>query len=646
MKINLKIALPLAIFLLAAFFRFYGVNWDQNQHLHPDERFLTMVTGAISWPKTLTEYLDASTSPLNPHNRGFGFFVYGTFPIFFTKLIAETIAKGDYFNLTIVGRQLSALFDLGTVVIVFLIGKQISTNQLISTNKYQPSINKSSKLLVNWKLDNWIIGLFAAYFYAAMVLPIQLSHFYAVDTYLTFFITLTFYLCTRIFTTYQNDLQPKYKILKSKYQIYKLSIIYLLYIIGIGISFGLSLASKISAVLFLPVVALGLLLYLVKRKNFIQFIVSCFLFLVFCLLTFRLAQPYAFANPSVLDFHINQNFIESLKTLKSFDGPETSFPPALQWIPTKAYIYPATHLTLWGMGLPFSLLFVASLVYLLINKKTYNNLTLLLSLLWIVLLFGYQGKEFAKALRYLAPLLPFACLITGYCLTKIFSSSKSKSIGRFGLLTVVLLCLIYPASFLTIYSKPHSRVWASNWIYENLPQGSKIAVEHWDDGLPLTLDGVRNNGLYTYITLPLYNPDGPEKWQQILPLINDSDYIILTSNRLWRSLSALPVRFPETARYYQALFNGTLGFKQLAVFSSYPCILPKKFDQKMINSEKTDLTPEPTTLTKTPYCHLALNDDGAEESFTVYDHPKVIIFEKTPKFSTSGVLNIVNTINN
>jgi hypothetical protein len=29
----------LAIFALGAFFRLVGLNWDQDQHLHPDERF-------------------------------------------------------------------------------------------------------------------------------------------------------------------------------------------------------------------------------------------------------------------------------------------------------------------------------------------------------------------------------------------------------------------------------------------------------------------------------------------------------------------------------------------------------------------------------------------------------------------------------
>ena|SRR3989338_1803424 len=165
------------ILLLAAFFRFYGVNWDANHHLHPDERFLTMVTGALQWPDNIFQFLDTSRSPLNPQNRGFGFFVYGTFPVFFTKYIAETVNKADYNGITIIGRKLSALFDLGTVILVFLITRQI-IKSLRPTTNYPPHL--------------------AMFFYSVMVLPIQLAHFYAVDTYLILFLTLSFYLLIKI----------------------------------------------------------------------------------------------------------------------------------------------------------------------------------------------------------------------------------------------------------------------------------------------------------------------------------------------------------------------------------------------------------------------------------------------------------------
>src|SRR4030066_841829 len=93
--------LLIAILLLAVSFRVVGLNWDENQHLHPDERFLTMGETALQ-PRTCSTpgipveacpeeqktwispslYFNTAKSSMNPHNRGYGFFVYGTLPIF------------------------------------------------------------------------------------------------------------------------------------------------------------------------------------------------------------------------------------------------------------------------------------------------------------------------------------------------------------------------------------------------------------------------------------------------------------------------------------------------------------------------------------------------------------------------------------
>jgi hypothetical protein len=86
--------LLIVVLAAATWFRVVGMNWDADQHLHPDERFLTMVETALqvrrcALPEVPMElcpvdqvrwlgfgdYLDTSTSPLNPHNRGYGFFV-------------------------------------------------------------------------------------------------------------------------------------------------------------------------------------------------------------------------------------------------------------------------------------------------------------------------------------------------------------------------------------------------------------------------------------------------------------------------------------------------------------------------------------------------------------------------------------------
>src|SRR3989338_9891130 len=84
------------IIILAAIFRFNNLNWDANFHLHPDERFLTMVGNAMQIPSNIAEYFNPSASKFNPANINFSFFVYGVFPITLNKLIAIFSGYDNY----------------------------------------------------------------------------------------------------------------------------------------------------------------------------------------------------------------------------------------------------------------------------------------------------------------------------------------------------------------------------------------------------------------------------------------------------------------------------------------------------------------------------------------------------------------------
>ena len=639
MKIeNLKLKIVLiGIFLLAAFFRLYGVNWDQGQHLHPDERFLTMVANGISWPKNFGEYLDTAISPLNPHNRGFGFFVYGTFPVFFTKWVAESLGQGDYGNLTLIGRQLSALFDLGTVLLVFLIAKTIKTPPRWPEGTPR-MVEESRKSKKNRLLDNWVIGLLAAFLYSIMVLPIQLSHFYAVETYLTFFLTLSFYMLLKLIGN--CPAADGIPLRREKLEIGN-------YAILLGIAFGLALASKISAVLFLPIIGLGLLLNLLKKRKFFSFIVHCSLFIVTLFLTFRFAQPYAFATSNIFDITLNPKLLDNWKQLKSFDDTSGGFPPAVQWITTKSYLFPLKNMVLWGLGLPSGIIAMLAVIYhlslffsylfkrqlsLIFNSKF---LILNLSLLWILILFIYQGGQFVKALRYFFPIYPFLAILSGYFIIQLFNKLK---IGLFGYLLIGLLLIVYPLSFMSIYSHPHSRVEASTWVYENIPAGKILSGEHWDDFIPMSLPtpGFVHEK-YQSTEFHLYYPDNPEKWKEMVDNLSRVDYIIMSSNRLYGSIMTVRSKYPITAKYYKALFDGSLGFEKVAEFTSRPNI--------PIPGIKLCLTPPfvryGIVARKSQECNewgISFVDDYADETFTVYDHPKVIIFKKVKQVDYQKVL--------
>ncbi|MGB9637465.1 MAG: hypothetical protein ACPLY7_01565, partial [Microgenomates group bacterium] len=180
---------------------------------------------------------------------------------------------------------------------------------------------------------------------------------------------------------------------------------------------------------------------------------------------------------------------------------------------------------------------------------------------------------------------------------------RSKKIFVLSILVVLISTLLWSISFLSIYSRPNTRVTASKWINQNIPAESNLAVEHWDDRLPLF-----NSEKYNFLEMPLYENDQSFlKWKTVNSNLQKADYLILASNRLYVPLQKLAncqkytVCYPKTAQYYQDLFSGKLGFEKVAEFTSFPSFLG-----------------------------LKINDQSADESFTVYDHPKIMIFKKKP----------------
>ncbi len=165
----------LLLLLLAAFsLRVYGINWDDGHMFHPDERFILMVTQKLALPSPLNlSTIATPKSPLNPQS-----FAYGSLSFYLLAIVTQLLVKlspllqpltghpiqADLENMRLIGRAISATFDTGTVLLTYMLGK---------------------------RLYNSRVGLLGAAFVAFSVIDIQLSHFYASDTLLTFFIVLS-----------------------------------------------------------------------------------------------------------------------------------------------------------------------------------------------------------------------------------------------------------------------------------------------------------------------------------------------------------------------------------------------------------------------------------------------------------------------
>ncbi len=561
------------IFLFGLGLRIYGLNWDQNQHLHPDERFLTMVLTEVKLPFSISNYFDTSTSPLNPYNYpNYQFFVYGTFPLFLTKILAVLLNYDNYNQIVLLGRFLSAISDSLIIIFLYLISKEF--------------FKSKSKFIY-----------LASILYAITVLPIQLSHFFAVDTFLNLFLVASLYFSLLY---YQKKL-IKYSLFSAAF-------------------FGLALSSKISALYFTPLfIALHFFsLSKINLKNILKLIPLAVFYIIVTFLTFRVFQPYAFISL----FTPNPLFLDNLKTLQSFSEINSLFPPSIQWFSITPYLFPLKNIILWGLGIPVSLAFIFYLISFFKSKKFFSNQLQLIFIIFTLIFILYQASVFNPTVRYFLPIYPLIIFLSSYYLSFLKKTIFIKLLITFQLLSVFF--------FLSIYSHPHSRIQASRWIYQNISPGSVITNEYWDDPLPLYLPEENPNN-YQGIMLPLYDSDSQQKWSILKPQIDSADYLIMSSNRLWGSIPKVPNIYPQTSQFYQDIFNYHTDFKPIAKFVSYPGVYlpfltscyyfgPTNYPSKTNNWFEID--------SNCNYPGIYLRDDIAEEAFSVYDHPQVLIFSR------------------
>jgi uncharacterized membrane protein len=184
--------------------------------------------------------------------------------------------------------------------------------------------------------------------------------------------------------------------------------------------------------------------------------------------------------------------------------------------------------------------------------------------------------------------------------------------------------------------------------------GAVIATEGpWDDAIPykvcplppgMAFDSDTPSGysqpscigieLYSahYYGLELYlaAEDDTQKRETMQRVLDQADYLTISSNRFYDSLSRIPYRWPMSMAYYEALFSGELGFELVHIWESSPRVeeLGLRWRDQFVPTD--DL---PTWL----------NEFEVEEAFTVYDHPTVYVFRKTEGYDSAFTAQVLAT---
>jgi hypothetical protein len=570
--------------------RLYGLDFAQGNNFHPDERQILFHVVQLSWPSSVAQFFNAATSPLNPH-----FFAYGSFPLYLLAAVGNILSHispvlANFANLTLTGRALNALFDAGTILLTGWLG-------LLLTNDRTPGRRYA-----------WSVALLAAALVAFTPLQLQLSHFYAVDTILLFFVTLTVFACVVLVDTGKP---VRWSLIA-------------------GLGYGLALATKSSAApLVVPLfVALVMRWY---KHGLSSILVPFLLSICSTIVVFLIAMPYAF-----LDM---PEFIQQVSFQGDLARGAIDLPYVIQFAGTTRYVYEAQNMLLWGMGLTLGLAALGGFLWLCWRVWKRDAGPWLVVLSWVVVYGAITGSFYVKFMRYMLPIYPFLTLMAASGLVALVSYARARMVqGRLegppppspttpaptramaGNLSKIMAWLPYCAillvlagtmfqglALLNVYSQPNTRIQASRWIYSHLKPGSVLTYEQWDDSLPVAIDNHDPN-MYRQATyfdankqpqqgLDLYGTDNTAKAQQLANILPTVNAITMASDRLDKSIPRLPCRYPLTIHYYQLLFSGQLGFHLAAQFENRPNLFG-----------------------------IILNDSNADESYSVFDHPTARIF--------------------
>ncbi len=616
------------IVVLALALRLHGVNWDDGYAFHPDERDIYMrsdcmyalLTDAshastcgylVDHPEAepgvggLRAFFDPDRSPLNPH-----WFPLGSILIYvmvFFRSVVELFTDIGGLEMRYVGRTLSALADVGSVLMVFVLGRR-----LYSRN----------------------VGLLAAGLTALAVIHVQHSHYYRPETF-TVLLTLV---C--IWATLR--MVEKRRLRDS---------------VLLGLMLGLALSPKVNVLPLLAPLVLGYLYRVLDESGgrwnditpeILQKIAGhALLAAAVALAVFFVTTPYAFIDIGA--------FVGDVMAQTRMARNAGLWPFTTQYVDTPAFLYQIKQTAIWGLGLPLGVVAWLSIPFTvaLVALERRRIRADLLLLAWVAPSLLFLESFEVRFLRYLFPLMPVMILLASRMMLwemdkahRLFIAARSAALSIKGkavypaLLAaaiavpvfVVASTLFYSLALQRAYANDHPALEASRWVLTEVPRNSSIVMDnHWDEWLP---------GLYSYDIwqFPLYETDTQTKMQTLAGRLAVSDYLIFYSHRPYASAAQDRERFPYSNNYYRLLFSGELGYRLHREFTNYPSLGGVVFrddalERAGLESPTPEVSPEGGSYT--------LNLGYADDNVVGYDRPRVLVFRNEARLSEPRLREIL-----
>lgn len=557
------------IVTLGAFLRLAGTNWDEEANLHPDERHMVFVI------KDALRGLDA----LKPGEMSMG-------ELWFADQSPLNPRKDRRFYVY------GELPHLAVTVATRLFGDD-GWPQVMRFGRTVGAVLDSYTILAVFFLGTLLCrsalaSLGAAALYAVTPLAIQNANFFTVDIWLTAMTAWSLVAGGLLLHARSPRAATGWAL------------------VG-GIFAGAALACKLPGLAAAGALILAIAIHYWRRRpdgqSLLGAIAQAMVALLATFIAFRLLSPFHFAGPGLFGIAPSPAALANYaEASRGFLDP--GFPPNWQWLTGYGPSDAVADLALWGLGPAISLAVLAGGAALIFKRHPlYDRLSFLLPVALILAYFVYWLLG-VPALRYVLATLPALCALT-------VAGFTHAAGGRFGRVAIALLLAVAGIWSLGIYSlhtTTHSRVAASRWLWNETPKGTIIVNEtSWDEGLPVVtmLPGrptpvwPGQEDHFKYLKLDIEAPDNAEKARNIAQRLGAADFLAISSERFRKPILALSKRFPMTGAYYRLLAEGKLCFEQVkAQPSAYPVL------------------------------GFKLDDRGAQEPWSVYDHPTVEIYRR------------------
>ena len=340
-------------------------------------------------------------------------------------------------------------------------------------------------------------------------------------------------------------------------------------VVWIALVSGLAVATKVSSAVFLVIPATAIIMrsFDASLRSLLKITKTILNFFLLTVIVFVIFSPH-----NLINF---QDFVGSMRYESDVALGTVLVFYTRQFVDSIPIVFQFKKVFPYALGLSIFISSLLGLVFLSWRDKKINFLRFAILVYLIPSAFLY-----AKWSRFMSPVFPLMLVLAILFLEKIKVINVIKII-------IVIIAILPGLAYLSIYQNPDVRFQASEWIYKNIPENSLVISETANViDIPLTYKKNIN-----VISFNFYDLDeSPELQSELKKYLEKADYIFVPSRRLFAN--HLKDKYPLLNNYYNKLFSGQLGFTKVAEFSA------------------------------------GLNDEAAEETWTVFDHPVIRIYRR------------------